>query len=160
TGSRITAATVSGPSYWRISSRCPAGADGAWIGMAGRATVGERIEHPHDAGNAGLGGPAARGTPGRGRAGGRAAVAALAGDDLVSSRVPPRELDRVLVRLGSAVSEERHRDVARRHLGEQPRERRPRLGRHRRADRAELVGLLLDRRDELRMLVADRDVDE
>ena len=29
-----------------------------------------------------------------------------------------------------------------------------------RPDRAELVGLLLDRRDELRVLVADRDVDE
>src|SRR4051795_9962566 len=44
--------------------------------------------------------------------------------------------------------------------GEQARERRARLGRHRRADRAELVRLLLDRRDDLGMLVADRNVDE
>src|SRR6266540_933620 len=41
-----------------------------------------------------------------------------------------------------------------------PAERRPGLGRHRRTDRAELVGLLLDRRDDLGVLVADRDVDE
>ena len=34
------------------------------------------------------------------------------------------------------------------------------LGRHRRADGAELVGLVLDRRDDLRVLVADVDVDE
>jgi hypothetical protein len=32
--------------------------------------------------------------------------------------------------------------------------------RHRRADRRQLVGLFLDRGDDLRVLVADRDVDE
>src|SRR2546429_575886 len=37
---------------------------------------------------------------------------------------------------------------------------RPSLVRHRRPDRGQLVGLFLDRRDDLRVLVADRDVDE
>ena len=32
----------------------------ARVGVAGRAAVGERVEHAHDAGDAGLGGPAAR----------------------------------------------------------------------------------------------------
>ena len=137
-----------------------AGAHGARIGMTGGAAVRVRVEHAHDAGDARLGGPAARVAGERDRAGRRAVVAAIARDDLVAAGVPACELDRVLVRLGAAVREERHRDVARRHLGDQARERRARLGCHRRADRAELVGLLLDRGDEPRVLVADRDVDE
>ena len=137
-----------------------AGADRARVGMAGRAAVGVRVEHAHDARDAGLGGPAARVAGERDRAGRRAVVAAVARDDLVPARVPARELDRVLVRLGAAVREERHRQVAGRDLGEQLPEPRARLGRHRRPDRRELLGLLLDRRDHLRVAVADRDVDE
>ena len=114
----------------------PAGADRARVGMAGGAAVGVRVEHAHDAGDAGLGGPAPRVAGQRDRAAGRAVVGAVARDDLVPARVPAGELDRVLVRLGAAVREERHRQVAGRDLGEQPREPRARLGRHRRADRA------------------------
>ena len=161
TVSRITAATVFAPFVLEdLLEVRRAGADRARIGMAGGAAVRVRVEHPHDAGDAGLRRPAARVAGERDRARRRAVVAAVARDDLVPAGVPARELDRVLVRLGAAVREERHRDVARRHLGDQARERRARLGRHRRADRAELVRLLLDRGDEPRMLVADRDVDE
>ena len=46
-----------------------AGADRARVGMAGRAAVGVRVEHAHDAGEAGLGGPAARVAGERDRAG-------------------------------------------------------------------------------------------
>ena len=79
---------------------------------------------------------------------------------LLPARDEARELDGVLVRLGAAVREERDGQVARRHLREHPAEPRARLVRHRRADRAELVGLVLDRLDDLRMLVPDVDVDE
>ena len=161
TVSRMTAATVCGALVLEdLLEVRRAGAHGARVGVAGRAAVRVRVEHAHDAGDAGLGGPAARVAGERDRAGRRAVVAAVARDDLVAARVPARELDRVLVRLGAAVREERHREVAGRHLGDQARERRARLGRHRRPDRAELVGLLLDRGDEPRVLVADRDVDE
>ncbi len=137
-----------------------AGADRARIGMAGRAAIGVRVEHPHDAGQARLRRPAARIAGQRDRAARRAVVAAIARDDLVAAGVPAGELDRVLVRLGAAVREERHREVARRHLGQQLAEARARLRRHRRPDRRELVGLVLDRLDDLRVRVADRDVHE
>src|SRR5215213_9606245 len=160
TVSRITAATLSGPSYWRISSRCGApvqtGQGSGWpagqryvYGSNMRTTPGM----PGSAGQRRVAGQ-------RDRTGRRAVVRAITGDDLVAARVPAGELDRVLVRLRAAVREERHRQVAGRDLREQPPELRARLARHRRADRAEPVGLLLDRRDDLRVLVADRDVDE
>ena len=138
----------------------PARADGARIGMAGGAAVGVGVEHPHDARDAGLRMPAPRVARERDRAGRRPVVGAVARDHLVPARVPARQLDRVLVRLRAAVREERHLQVARRHLRQHPAELRARLGRHRRADRAEPLGLLLDRGDHLRMPVADRDVDE
>ena len=87
-------------------------------------------------------------------------VRAVARDDLVPSRVPARELDRVLVRLRAAVREERHRQVAGRDLREQPRELGALLVRHHRPDRRQPVRLLLDRGDHLRVLVPERDVDE
>jgi hypothetical protein len=43
---------------------------------------------------------------------------------------------------------------------EQSRQLRARLVRHRRPDRRQLVGLLLDRGDDLRVLVPERDIDE
>jgi hypothetical protein len=78
----------------------------------------------------------------------------------VPTRVPAGELDRVLVRLGAAVGEERHGQVAGCDVRQQARELGPRLVRHRRPDRRQLVGLFLYRRDDLGVLVADRNVDE
>src|SRR4029450_2522725 len=49
---------------------------------------------------------------------------------------------------------------ARRDFRQQARERGARLGRHRRADRAQLLRLLLDGGNDLGVLVPDRDVDE
>ncbi len=138
----------------------PAAADRARIRMAGGAAVGVGVEHSHDAGDARLGVPAAWVAGEGDRTGRRAVVAAIARDHLVASGHPARDLDRVLVRLGAAVREERHLQVAGRDLGEHSRQGRARLGGHRRPDRAELLGLLLDRRDHLRVPVADRDVDE
>ena len=137
-----------------------AGADRARIGMAGGAAVGVRVEHAHDPGDPRFRVPAPRVARERDRPCRRAVVAAVARDDLVPARHPARELDRVLVRLGAAVREERHLQVAGGDLGEHPPQRRARLGRHRRPDRGELLGLLLDRRHDLRVAVADRDVDE
>ena len=119
-----------------------------------------RVEHPHDAGHSRLVGPAARVARERDRPVCRSVVGAVARDDLVPAGVQPCELDRVLVRLGSRVREEGHAEIARSDLREQAPEARSRLVRHRRPDRAELVRLLLDRRDDLRMLVTDVDVDE
>ena len=135
-------------------------ADRARIGMPRRAAVRVRVEHADHPGNARLGGPAAWIARRRDRARGRAVVGAVARHDLVPSRKPARELDRVLVRLGAAVREERHRQVARRHLREEPRQLGALLVRHHRPDRAEPVRLLLDRGDHLRVLVPERDVDE
>src|SRR5215210_7299338 len=74
-----------------------AGADRARIGVAGRASVGIRVEHPHDARDPGLGLPPPRVAGKRDRAAGRPVVGAVARDDLVPARVPAGELDRVLV---------------------------------------------------------------
>ena len=87
----------------------PARADGARLRMAGRAAIRVGVEHPHDAGEARLGGPAARIAGQRDRPGGCPVVGPVARDDLVAAGVPARELDRVLVRLGATVREERHR---------------------------------------------------
>ena len=135
-------------------------ADGARIGMAGGAAVGVRVERAHDARHPRLDGPAARIAGQRDGAVRGAVVRAVARDDLVPAGDHAGELDRVLVGLGAAVREERDGEIARRHLGQQPAELGARLARHRRADRAQLVGLILDRLDDLRVLVADVDVDE
>ena len=66
-------------------------ADRARIGVAGGATVGVRIEHPHDAGHPRLGEPAARVARERDRAGRRAVVGAVARDDLLAPGHPARE---------------------------------------------------------------------
>src|SRR5258707_1023627 len=87
-------------------------------------------------------------------------VRAVARNDLLATGDHARELHGVLVRLRTAVREERDGEVAGRHLGEHSPERRARLVRHRGPDRAELVGLILDRLDDLRVLVPDVEVDE
>ena len=161
TVSRMIAATVWAPSYCEdLLEVRRAGADRARIGMAGGAAVGVRVERAHDAGHAGLDGPAARVAGERDGAVRGTVVGAVARDDLVAAGDHAGELDRVLVRLGAAVREERDREIAGRHLGQHPAELRARLVRHRRPDRAELVGLILDRLDDLRVLVPDVDVDE
>jgi hypothetical protein len=96
-----------------------AAADRARVGVTGRTAVRIRVEHADNTGDPGLGVPAARVAGQRDRPRRRAVVGAIAGDDLVSPRVPARQLDRVLVRLGAAVREEGHGQVAWRHLGEQ-----------------------------------------
>ena len=142
-----------------LQMRC-ARADRTRFGMSRRAAIGVRVERPHDARHAGLHRPATRIARQRDSAVGGAVVGAIARDDLVAAGDHARELDRVLVRLRAAVREERHGQVARRHLRQHPAQLRSRLVRHRGADRAELVGLVLDRLDDLRVLVADVDVDE
>ena len=135
-------------------------ADGAGVGMAGGAAVRVGVEHADDAGNTRLREPAPRVAGERDRSAGRAVVRAVARNDLVTAGHPAREPDRVLVRLGAAVREERVVEVAGHHLCDQARGLRALVVRHRRPDRAEQVGLVLDRLDDTRMLVADRDVDE
>ena len=142
-----------------LEMRC-ARADRARIRVPGGAAVRVGVEHSHDPGHARLVRPAARVAGERDRPMRRPVVGAVARDDLVPTRVEPRELDRVLVRLRARVREKRHREVARRDLRKQAPELRARLVRHRRPDRAQLVRLLLDRRDDLRVLVADVDVDQ
>ncbi len=135
-------------------------ADGTGVRMPRGAAIGVRVEHADDARHPGLVRPPARIAGERDPAERGAVVRPIARDDLVPPGVHAGELDRVLVGLGAGVREERHREVAGRDLGQQPPEPRAGLVRHRRPDRAELVGLLLDRGDDLRMLVPDVDVDE
>jgi hypothetical protein len=142
-----------------LQMRC-AGANRARVGMTCGAAVRVRVEHSHHTAHTGLVRPATRIARQRDRAVRCPMVRAIAGDDLVASGVEASELDRVLVRLGAGVREERHGEIAGRDLGEQAPKARARLVRHRRPDRAEPLGLLLDRRDDLRMLVPDVGVDE
>src|SRR5262245_56816204 len=81
---------------------------------AAAVTVG--IHRPAYAGDAWLGGAAARIAREGDCAGGAAVVGAVARDDLMPSGHPSRDLDRVLVCLGTAVGEERLRQVAGRNL--------------------------------------------
>src|SRR4029077_2495101 len=135
-------------------------ADGAWIRVPRRTAVRIGVEHAHHTRDAGLCGPAARVAGERDRAGGRTVVRAVARDDLVPSGVPARKLDGILVRFGAAVREEGHLEITWGDLGKQACECGARLGGHGWADRAELLRLLLDRRDDLRVLVPDGDIDE
>ena len=136
-------------------------ADRARIRMAGGAAVGVGVEHPHDARQPGLGVPAARVAGERDRAGRwRRGSCGSARSTLcrpVTQRATliafsfasaPPFVKNDIFRLPGVTSASIRA------------ERRARLGRHRRPDRAELLGLLLDRRDHLRVPVADRDVDE
>ena len=93
-------------------------------------------------------------------AGGAPVEPARHGHHVGPSRMAARHLERVLVRLRAAVREERPAEVARRHLGQQPGKLRPLVVAHRRTDRAQPVGLLLDRLDHSRVLMPDVDVDE
>ena len=90
-------------------------------------------------------------------AGGAAVIRAVERHHLVAAGVPPRDLDRVLVRLGAAVGEEEHLDVARADLGELAPEPRARLGGHERIGVGERFGLLLHGADDALVAVADVD---
>jgi len=118
------------------------------------------VEEVDDAGDAGLGGPAAVVAAERHRALGLPVEGAPLGEDLVPAGVHPRDLDRVLVRLAPAGREERLRQVAGGHFGDEARERRAALLAERWRDVLELRGLLLDRAHDLGVTVAEVHVDE
>ena len=111
--------------------------------------------------DAGLRRPAAGLTGQRDRRGGRTVVAAVGRQDLVATRVQPGHSHRVLVGLGAAVGEE---DLVRATPGACAADRRRRLAagvvREHRRHHAQLVGLVLDRLDEPRVLVAQVQVDQ
>ncbi len=114
----------------------------------------------HDPGQAGLGPPPARVTGQRDRPGGRAVVAAVGRQHLVPAGVQPRHPHRVLVGVRPAVGEEHLVQGAGRQVGQQPRRLRAHVVGERRGHRAQAPGVLLDRRDQPRVLVADVDVDQ
>ena len=80
--------------------------------------------------------------------------------DLVPLRVHPRDSQRVLVGLAAAGGEERLGQIARRDLRHESRELGPAFLAEGRRDVAEALGLLLDRADDLRVTVAEVDVDQ
>ncbi len=87
-------------------------------------------------------------------------VAAIGRQHLEPARVQARHADGVLVRLGPAVREEHPIEVAGRELCDETGGLAPGVVREGRLDGAEALGLLDDRRDEPRVLVADVDVHE
>ena len=125
-----------------------------------RRPVGVRTEEVHDAGGAAVVGPAPRvaGHLHRGR--GVAVVAAVRREHLVPAGVQPGHPHGVLDRVGAAVGEEHLVEVGGRALGDQPRALGTLVVRVLRRDGREPAGLLLDRRDHLRVLVTDVDVDQ
>ena len=88
------------------------------------------IEHADDAGDAGLGGPAAWLAGERHAAGGGAVIGTVAGHDLVASGEEAGELDGVFVGFCAAVGEEKSVDVAGSDFGELGAEPGARLGGH------------------------------
>ena len=81
-------------------------------------------------------------------------VAAVVGEHLEPAGVQPGHAHRVLGRLGAAVGEEHHVELAvvdllAGHLADQPRRLAAGVVGVERRDRAQPVGLLLDRRDQL-----------
>ena len=131
-----------------------AGAYWARVRVTRGAAVCVRVEHAHDTGHARFGVPATRVAGQRDGAGRGAVVGAVAGDDLLTARVPAGQLDRVLVGLGAIIGEERCFQVARRDLGK--------LGTlvvgHRGRDRAQRPRLLHDGLDDLRVLMTQAEV--
>ena len=95
----------------------------------------------HDAGHAGLGGPAARVAGGGDDLAGGAVVGAVARQDLLAAGELARQLDGVLVGLGAAVGEEDDVEVAGRQLGQLLRQAGARLVGHERVGVGELLGL-------------------
>ena len=107
-----------------------------------------------------LAGPSAGIARHRDRPAGRAVIAAVGRQHLVPAGVAARHADGVLGGFRPTVGEEHLVEVAGRQLGDQPGRLAAGVVGVERGDRAELVGLLLDRGDEPGVLVADVDVDE
>ena len=91
---------------------------------------------------------------------GVAVVAAVGREHLVPAGVQARHAHGVLDRVGAAVGEEHLVEVGGRALDDQPGALGALVVRVLRRDGREPAGLLLDRRDDLRVLVADVDVDQ
>ena len=125
------------------------------VDMPGGAAVRVRVEHAHHARDRRLGGPAPRVAGERRGARRGAVVAAVAGDDLLAPGHPAGQLDGVLVGVGAARGEQRHAEVARRHLGKQPGELRPRLAGEGRRQAVQLPRLAPQRLDQPRVPVAE-----
>ena len=128
-------------------------------GVEGRA-VEVGAPEVHDPGHARLGRPAAGVAGEHDRAARGAMVAAVGGEHLVPAGVQAGHPDRVLVGVRAAVGEEDLVEVTGRELGQEA----GGLGAHvvgeGRRDGALPSGVLLDRGDELGVLVADVDVDQ
>ena len=104
--------------------------------------------------------PAPRVARERDRRGGAAVVAAVHRQHLAPAGHGARHAHRVLVGVGPAVGEEHLVEVAGRHLGDAPGELAAHVVRHRRLDRREATRLLLDRGDEVGVLVPEVQVHE
>ena len=130
------------------------------VGGVERRAVGVRPPELDDAGEARLAGPAPGIAGHRDRPTRRPVVAAVRGEHLVPAGVAAGHADGVLRRLGAAVGEEDHVEVAGGELGDQAGGFAAGVVGEDRRDRAELVGLLLDRRHQLGVLVPDVEVDE
>ena len=115
------------------------------------------IEDVNDAGDSWLGAPASRVAGERHRTVGSAVVGTIPGKNLVAAGVRARDLHRVFVRLGTAVGEEEHVDVAGGQFGELGAELRARLGGHERVGVCERFRLRLDRANDPLVAVADVD---
>ena len=125
-----------------------------------RRAVEERAEEVHGAGRAQVVGPAPGVAGGVDRGVGTAVVAAIGRQHLVAAGVLAGHPDRVLDRLGPAVGEEDLAHVVRCPLDDQPGRFAPGRVGVLRGNRGQELGLLLDRRHDLRMLVPDVDVDQ
>ena len=127
-------------------------------GAAHGRAVHVRVEHPHDARHPRPHRPAARVARRAHTAHRRAVIAAVAGNDLVASSKQLRHLDGVLVGLRAAQREEALGEAG--HLGQLLAQRGPHVGGKARPGEAHGIDLILDRLQDLRMLVPDVDVDQ
>ena len=155
------AAIVPGPSNWMTCSRWARARSDSSASEVGpeRGAVRVRAEEVHVAVGV-LVGPAA-GVAGRGHRGaGVAVVAAVEAEHLVLAGVDASHPDRVLVGVGAAVGEEDLVEAGRGQLGDALGGLAADVVGVLRRDRRELGGLLLDRGDDLRVLVTDVDVDQ
>ncbi len=125
-----------------------------------RRAVRVRPEEVRDRPVGGLVRPAARVARERDRRGGAAVVAAVHRQHLAPAGHGTGHAHGVLVGVGPAVGEEHLVEVAGRHLGDAPGELAAHVVRHRRLDRREAPRLLLDRRDEVGVLVPEVEVHE
>ena len=107
--------------------------------------------------NARLRGPSARIAGETHRSRSRAVVRTIAGNDLVTSGEEARDLDGVLVGIGSAVGEEEGVDIARSNLGELRTETRANFRRHERIRVGERRRLLGDGLNDARVAMPDVD---